>query len=211
MFNHPPTMAIRADCMKGSQAIPRETGQGQLWLPLFTLITLALATASLVATPALAQPQLKDRGAVKNVADAITQPLSDLNLRGREAPDALKLIQRDPYSRDGLENCDAINAQLAMLDEILGPDVDEARRDGGFMKSALKSGGNFLGSFIPFRGVVRQISGAKAKQRRMEEAVYTGVARRSFLKGYAAAKACKSTEELAVEKARRDLGMRSAD
>ena len=165
---------------------------------------LALAAALGLAAPAMAQKGARQPGLIGEAADAITTPLEDLNLAGRDVPAELMMLQLDPYSTEGL-NCASARTEIARLNEILGPDADEPGNKGGLMRTALKAGGSFLGSFIPFRGVIREVSGANAKKRRMEDAVYVGVARRSFLKGYAGASDCLSAEELAVEKARRDL------
>jgi hypothetical protein len=48
-----------------------------------------------------------------------------------------------------------------------------------------------VGSLIPFRGVIREISGANAHDRALREAVIAGVARRSFLKGIGQARGCR--------------------
>ena len=46
-------------------------------------------------------------------------------------------------------------------------------------------------SIIPFRSVIREISGAAAHDRRYNAAVYAGVVRRSFLKGIGQQRGCK--------------------
>jgi hypothetical protein len=138
---------------------------------------------------------------------AATQPLQDLNLAGDDVPTELLLLQEDPYSTDGLKGCAEIDRQIASLETILGPDVDVPRQKPGMFRAALKTGGSFLGSFIPFRGVIRELSGANARKKRMEDAVYVGVARRSFLKGYAASLGCPTAEERAIKAARQGLGM----
>ncbi|MEZ5742744.1 MAG: hypothetical protein R3D89_03155 [Sphingomonadaceae bacterium] len=162
--------------------------------------------ALLATSPALAgQGKPKDTlgGAAKS---AVTQPLQDLNLAGKKVPTELLLLREKPYATDGLDSCEAIDTQIASLEDILGPDVDAPQEGGGMLRSALSTGGKFLGGFIPFRGVVRQLSGASERKKRMEDAVYVGVARRSFLKGFAASKGCPTAEERAIAAARAALG-----
>ncbi|MGB3472549.1 MAG: hypothetical protein WBA51_17175 [Erythrobacter sp.] len=139
--------------------------------------------------------------------DAVTQPLSDLNLRNRDIPLILTLAQAAPYDISHLKTCDDLRFELSRLDEVLGPDADEARERGGLVNKGLQAGGDFLGGMIPFRGIVRRISGAKAQEARWRLAIYGGVARRSFLKGYLAARPCDNAADDAARSARDILGM----
>lgn len=75
----------------------------------------------------------------------------------------------------------------------------------------LKAGGNILGDLIPFRGIVRQVSGAEAEQARWEAAIYAGVARRSYLKGVLEGRDCPDARELAIDNARALLGLPEQD
>jgi hypothetical protein len=52
-------------------------------------------------------------------------------------------------------------------------------------------GAMVVNSLIPFRGIVREVSGAAAKERRMRAAVNAGLARRGYLRGLAATKGCR--------------------
>ena len=47
-----------------------------------------------------------------------------------------------------------------------------------------------LGSFIPFRGIIREVSGANAQERLWDRALYAGAARRAFLKGMGEQRGC---------------------
>jgi hypothetical protein len=80
------------------------------------------------------------------------------------------------------------------MDAVLGEDLDvpyEATRDDKRKDTAGKIGGLLVNSIIPFRGVIREISGAAAQERRYNAAVYAGVVRRSFLKGVGLQRGCK--------------------
>lgn len=166
-----------------------------------TLILLA------VASPAAAQSGMQQDSVAEDAVDAVTQPLSDLNLRSRDIPQVLLTAQDAPYELAGMEECSALREEVARLDRVLGPDADEPEERAGLVNRGLRTGGKILGGMIPFRGLVRQISGAKAVEKRWEAAVYAGVARRSFLKGYMAGKDCETAEEAAIRSARDILGM----
>ncbi|MGB5484619.1 MAG: hypothetical protein WBM93_08970 [Parasphingorhabdus sp.] len=196
----------------GSHAPERKTeGRGRTSpapfsraFPVLTVLMIAM-----LSTPAFAAQGQRKKGVIGNAGDAVTQPLNDLNLRSDDIPVELLAIQDEPYSLDRLQDCSALRREITKLEDVLGPDVDAPQKQSGLVSKALKSGGSFLGGFIPFRGAVRELSGANAARRRMESAVYAGVARRGFLKGYAAAQQCKTSEELAIEAAEIRLGLRT--
>jgi hypothetical protein len=76
------------------------------------------------------------------------------------------------------------------LDAVLGPDFDVATPAerkltfGGVAKSV-------VGSFIPFRGVIREISGANKHAQDFQDAILAGMMRRAFLKGQGLKLGCK--------------------
>lgn len=160
-----------------------------------------------VSIPASAQSGERQDSVGEDAVDAVTQPLSDLNLRNKEIPLILQLAQDEPYNLSELKGCDAIRTEVTRLDQVLGPDANEPAERVGLVNRGLRTGGNVLGGMIPFRGLVRQVSGAKAEEKRWETAIYAGVARRSFLKGYMAGKSCETIEEASIRSARDVLGM----
>ena len=58
--------------------------------------------------------------------------------------------------------------------------------------AALAGVASAAGTYIPGRGIVRSVNGAKARQRETREIYQKGVARRSYLKGIAATQGCES-------------------
>lgn len=171
---------------------------------------LLIAATSMVlamSAPAHAQNGEKRDSVARDALDAATQPLADINIVGKDVPPILVLAQADPYGLDGLTDCPRIYTAIALLDEVLGADADEEKERGSIASSALRAGGNMLGGFIPFRGVVRQLSGANSRERELEAAIYSGVARRSFLKGYAMGVGCPPRKSDAVINAEEVLGM----
>lgn len=142
--------------------------------------------------------------------DVAATPASDLNLRKRAIPAQLIAAQQKPYDLTGLSECPHIAAEVGELDAILGEDMDvaQARRRG---PSAGRLAQWAVGSFIPFRGAIREISGANGHERRMTDAVQAGLARRAFLKGVGEAKGClyparsATAEVLAARAAERQM------
>ncbi|QUL38362.1 hypothetical protein [Erythrobacter sp. JK5] len=173
----------------------------------FPLTLAASALFAVFAAPVHAQSGEKHDSVGEDAVDAVTQPLSDLNLRSKDIPLLLTLAQQAPYDLTNLDDCDALRGEVGRLDEVLGPDADAPQDEEGLVNKGLKTGGNILGGMIPFRGLVRQLSGAKAEEKRWEAAIYAGVARRSYLKGYMAGKSCLTSEEETIRSARDVLNL----
>ncbi len=129
---------------------------------------------------------------------AVTQPIKDVNLRKDKIPVRLIEIQKAPYDLTGIEGCNSLSAEIASLRPLLGPDVNEdpdLSRAEKRERSVSRVAGGILGGLIPFRGVVREVTGANAAQRRYREAMAAGFARRSFLKGMAYSEGCELAPE----------------
>lgn len=170
-----------------------------------------LSTVTILAEPTLAQvkaeapsagsasqatqkPERSGLGdARKKAMDIGYQPARDLGVAKDEIPVALQKAYDAPYGLKDLESCKAIEAEIAALNEALGPDLDAGEKPKSSPGKMAEEGGKMLvGSIIPFRGLVRQVSGAASADRRLENAVTTGVARRGFLRGVRVAKGCEA-------------------
>ncbi len=136
----------------------------------------------------------------KSLADAALSPLSDLNLRKRERPEVLmRLEAEDLYLIDDDIDCAWFDVRVDELDEVLGADYDVTRDKDTALNRAGKAGrgaaissvASAAGSYIPGRGIVRSLSGAKARQKKTRQVYQKGVARRAFLKGVAMTKGCE--------------------
>ncbi|MET0336295.1 MAG: hypothetical protein ABW063_00890 [Caulobacter sp.] len=129
------------------------------------------------------------REAVVNVG---SQPARDLGMSKRQVPAILQQAAAAPYDVQGLESCEAVAAQRAALDDVLGPDLDgsEPVRENRGVKLAEAGGRTLVNSIIPFRGLIREISGAAPADRRLELMVDAGHARRGFLRGVEAKLEC---------------------
>jgi len=125
--------------------------------------------------------------------DAATQPLVDLNVRREQIPTVLLQAQANPYDRRNLNQCSTIGAEVARLDEALGPDRDEPpapdspslneRAQDALAEAALEAIRSATTDFIPYRSWVRQLSGAQARSKTVQDAVEAGRLRRAYLKG----------------------------
>jgi hypothetical protein len=114
-------------------------------------------------------------------------------LKRKDIPPELAAIMANPYDLTDLRKCRHIIAAVRELNGVLGPDADEAddmSRDDKRKQSALTMAGGMIGGLIPFRFLVREISGANKADQEYRAAIYAGVMRRSFLKGYGKARHC---------------------
>lgn len=144
------------------------------------LIAMALGGLTLTACATPTGPKAADP-----VGAALQQPMRDLSLLQEGAPPATLLkAAAGPYSTEGVGDCPALAREVAALDEALGEDIDgpAAAPDGSSHLTAGVIGGVFG---LPFRGVVRQISGARQRDVTRQAAVLAGMVRRAFLKGRA--------------------------
>jgi hypothetical protein len=122
--------------------------------------------------------------------DVALTPLSDLNIRKGEIPPLLIAAQERPYDLTGMTRCPQIAAAIGELDAVLGEDLDVAQAKGQRM-SAGRVAQSVVGNFIPFRGIIREVSGANNQERKIQTAIYAGTARRSFLKGVGQQRGCR--------------------
>ena len=115
------------------------------------------------------KPTLSETSKEKAKA-VITQPLNDFNVAQPEIPAILLRAKDAPYEAPMGRDCRALRSEIGDLDKALGPDLDLAR--------------SAVSGLIPFRGVVRYVTGAEKRAREINEALIAGTVRRSYLKGY---------------------------
>jgi len=156
---------------------------------------LLLLAAPLLSGPAVAQmPGEKPKNTGQKAVDTVTSPLRDFNLKRDEIPPVLLKASENAYDLTGMRRCPAITAAIAELDAVLGPDFDVPTDRGKRRRGedlAFVAADSLIGTLIPFRGIIREISGARKAQREALGAVFAGVARRSYLKGIAKQRGCK--------------------
>ncbi len=174
------------------------------------MLRITVALGGLLAAPALlagcssGAPKRDDgfsRAVNKTTAgidDAALTPLNDLNLRRTQIPPVLDVIV-SPYEPVKVLTCGAIAADVSALTSVLGPDSDALPGPKDTVGQqlgdqaadfALDTVSSTMTDIIPFRSVVRQISGATAWERRMRDAYERGIQRRAYLKGIGAALGC---------------------
>lgn len=171
----------------------------------FRLALLAVALATPMVAAAQSQPtpanppsgpppsdSTRDEKRARTVDDAkdvISQPAKDVGVSKTKIPPSLLAASQDPYSLTGLDSCQRIADAARVLDAALGPDYTVG---GPVDKTSTGKavGGAVVNSLIPFRGVVREISGAAAADREFAAAAQAGFARRGFLRGVHQARGC---------------------
>ena len=135
----------------------------------------------------------------EGLADAALSPLEDLNLRRDQIPPLLAGMQ-SPYDLPENLGCDQIVAMIAELDGVLGPDWDTSNPDERLNteKLADEAADAALGAvetgvtgWIPYRGLLREATGAATHLRKYNQAYKIGAQRRTYLKGYGLAMSCE--------------------
>lgn len=131
----------------------------------------------------------RQRGASEG-AGAIEQPFRDLSIIRDKTPEVLAASANAPYATDGAMDCAVLSAEIARLDEALGPDLDVVREKSGWVgEDAIYAA--LRGALdLPFRGIIRRVTGAERRDRDQARAVLAGMVRRGYLKGLARADDC---------------------
>ncbi len=121
--------------------------------------------------------------------DVAETPLRDVNLKKTKIPPVLERAVAAPYTLAGLNSCGRIVAQVRLLNGALGEDIDEQHARGHAI-TAGRLAQSVVDALIPFSGIIKEVSGANAEQRRLQAAVAAGFARRGFLKGVGLSRHC---------------------
>lgn len=159
------------------------------------------AVALLMADAAQAQsPAAEPEPSAKEIAgeaakDVVTAPARDLGVSKKEIPPVLVQASADPYGLTGLASCRQLSDAVKELNVALGPDYMVGARPGESKSATLaKAGGDAaVSAVIPFRGLIREASGAASAERHYQAAVDAGLARRGFLRGVHYKQGCRTT------------------
>ncbi|MDB5702133.1 MAG: hypothetical protein JWL66_2332 [Sphingomonadales bacterium] len=143
---------------------------------------LKIAVMILVALPGAASAQ--------SAGHIVTQPARDVGIEKDEIPPLLVEVGKNPYSTAGVTSCGQISSAIDALTKVIGPDFSTSPAVNKRNLAAI-GGSAVVNSLIPFRGIVREVSGASAAERRMSAAVDAGIARRGFLRGLQSARKCR--------------------
>jgi hypothetical protein len=162
-----------------------------------TLLALAGAARAQPAssTPPSARIQTTPEANRDGFQGVVQAPLRDLNVVRTKVPPVLLDAMADPYRRPVTKRCPELAALLQPLDDALGADLDAPSVD---QDDLLQKGGHeaygamatFASSAIPFRGWVRQLSGAEQHDRLVQAAITAGAVRRAYLKGLGESRGC---------------------
>lgn len=145
-------------------------------------IALALTVTAILATGTGAWAQSAEK--------IVTQPARDVGIEKAKISELLLEAAKDPYATAGTERCAQISAAIAALTGVIGPDFSTTPNEKKPNIAAL-GGAAVVNSLIPFRGIVREVSGASAQERRENAAIDAGIARRGFLRGLKLARKCR--------------------
>ena len=149
---------------------------------------IVFSAALALAAPAMAQQKETVGQAAGDIA---TQPLQDTNIKRKQIPEILELARGGPYRAEGTRNCATIASEIGQLNAVLGADFDTAQvRTIDRGRQAANVGKTVMQSLIPFRGVIREVTGAAAGQREWDAAVDAGIARRGYLRANAQMRRC---------------------
>jgi hypothetical protein len=161
-----------------------------------------LASGALAEEKATVYAQPKDKhdapepvtGGSKSARDIISQPVRDVGIAKTTIPPVLVAAAKDPYSLRGLKTCRQLSAAVKELNAVLGPDFESGPHapENRTVKLAEAGGSAVVNSLIPFRGLVREVSGAAPAERSLNAAVDAGLARRGFLRGVHRRQGCKT-------------------
>ena len=131
-------------------------------------------------------------------ADPKIHPGEQLGLVAPGIPDILQQAYADPYAPPAEPACQTVPKELAELDGLLGPDINQPKPK--LFDPAKLIGGAVRGA-IPYRSVVRLLTGADRKEKKLAQATMAGWARRGFLKGIAARLDCPNATQTAAQAA----------
>lgn len=114
-----------------------------------------------------------------------------------EIPPILIAIEY-PYKIDGPVYCDRLVREVSALDEVLGMGMDHVSEDLANNEKAAEAATNAATSaledaatgWLPYRSIVRRLTGATKHERAIRNAYQRGRIRRAFLKGVGGAFQC---------------------
>jgi hypothetical protein len=138
----------------------------------------------------------------KHVKTVLDRPLHDLNVMQPAIADALRNAARAPYAPPD-PSCEAITFEVQQLEMALGPDFDRRAATSGnkILPTVAQLEGEAAGSFIPYEGALRFITGANRRDRKVAEMILAGAVRRAYLKGTGEARGCATAAPIRIKSA----------
>ena len=128
--------------------------------------------------------------------DAAKTPFRDLNVLPDKIPPVLRDAVADAYRPPRQYSCRTLAGEIEGLEAVLGEDFDAPpppppTRDEKRMGTANVVLKGAAGSIVPFRGWVRQLTGAERRAQQVQTAVAAGRVRRAYLKGIGVVMRCR--------------------
>jgi hypothetical protein len=158
---------------------------GHFKTPYYLSAALCLVSVS----SAFAAPDVVATGE-KHAKTVLDRPLGDLNVMRPAIAAALRKAAQAPYALPD-PRCEAITFEIQQLETALGPDFDrKSALSNKTLPSVAQIEGEAAGSFIPYEGALRFITGADRRDRKTAEMVLAGAVRRAYLKGTGEARGC---------------------
>ena len=169
--------------------------------PLSRLLAAAAATFVMMASASCVHASELDAASnhktvAGKVTSAVESPLRDVNVMKTEIPAVLQDARAAPYAPIVSANCEILAAQIGLLDDALGKDLDAASPEAKpwskekVIDKAIDAGGDAASSVIPYRGVVRLVSGAEKHDKLVADSILAGSIRRGYLKGIGESMGC---------------------
>lgn len=154
------------------------------------VVSLALLLAACASAP-------KESGETRmlesqaNLEGVLTQPLNDFNLTRVEIPAELERLGTAPYGPPGGMSCGDLTREIVNLDRLVGPDIEGQTgsadkaiiSEENAAKAARDAARDAASSWIPLRGIIRQLTGAERHAQALKEAILAGMVRRAYIKG----------------------------
>jgi hypothetical protein len=162
-----------------------------------TTTTTSKTTQTTVETPTQTTTTTTNKEKVvetgKKAGEIASQPARDVGAEKVEIPVPIQQAATAPYSLTGLRSCAQLGRAIFELNDVLGPDYGGpvAVHENKAGKLAEAGGKTIVNTIIPFRGLVREISGAAPAERKLNADIRAAFARRGFLRGVATARKCK--------------------
>lgn len=144
-----------------------------------------ILSALLMTAACASTPDASRAGEPDQISQAISEPFRDLNLVREQQAAVLTEAAAQPYAAP--DGCAVASEQLAALNAALGPDIDAPARESS--EAAQFAGNTIAGAVsdvvrLPFRGVVRRVTGAEKREKTAKHAMLAGGLRRAYLKGF---------------------------
>lgn len=161
----------------------------------------ALSLTLLVAAPTPAPAGDKPITEDEPIKDAVRQPLEDLSIVKDKFPPVIREAGAKPYDLSEIDGCADLEASISELDKLLGPDVDAQTPEDRLKADTLLGSAIRNAIDLPFRGVVRTLTGAEKREKKRSQAIAAAMARRAYLKGVAHGRRCGMPPPLITEAA----------